>query len=76
MSLVSYDTGYCAVIYVDMRNAKLSCCKIFGIVYFGFAWDTDTGAFAIVKKICLLYECVQDHVVPHLEVKSTECLTV
>jgi len=32
VSLVSYVTGYCAGIYVDMRNAKLSCCKIIGVV--------------------------------------------
>jgi hypothetical protein len=38
------------VIYVDMRKAKLSCYKIYGVVYFGFTSNTDTGAFAIVNK--------------------------
>jgi len=76
VSLVSYVTAYCAAIYVDMRKAKLLCCKIFGVVYFGFAWDTDTGAFASVNEICSLYKLVQDHTVLHLEVNSTEFITV
>jgi len=59
-----------------MRNAKLSCSKIFDIVYFGFAWGTGTEAFASVDKSCSFYKGVQDHVAFRLEVKSTECLTV
>jgi len=76
VSSVSYVTGYCAGIYSDMRNAKLSCCKIFAVVYFGSEWHTDTGAFASANAIGSLYKLEQNHVVIRLEVKSTEYLTV
>jgi len=67
--MVSYVTGYWAGYLHRCAKSQLLCCKIFGVVYFGFAWDTDTEAFAIVDKSCSLYKGVQDHVVFRLEVK-------